>query len=93
MTSRITRLDPLTGLVTRRVLDEAVRTYRAHPQVAEVFTAAQLRAAANLMVASALSGVAGGAVTPRPVGAPVPSDANTGVTQCRDASVRDAYLE
>jgi hypothetical protein len=31
----------------RRVLDEAVRTYRAHPQVAEVFTSAQLRAAPN----------------------------------------------
>ena len=29
----------------QRVLDEAVRTYRAHPQVAAVFTAAQLRAA------------------------------------------------
>ena len=29
----------------RLVLDEAVRTYRAHPQVAEVFTAAQLKAA------------------------------------------------
>ncbi len=31
----------------RRVLDEAVRAYRAHPQVAEVFTSAQLRAAPN----------------------------------------------
>jgi predicted AlkP superfamily pyrophosphatase or phosphodiesterase len=29
----------------RRVLDEAVRSYRAHPQVAAVFTQAELRAA------------------------------------------------
>ncbi|HEX8535218.1 MAG TPA: alkaline phosphatase family protein [Allosphingosinicella sp.] len=31
----------------QRALDEAVRSYRAHPQVAEVFTSAQLRAARN----------------------------------------------
>jgi hypothetical protein len=37
----------LTAAQRQRVLDEAVRTYRAHPQVAEVFTAAQLRAAPN----------------------------------------------
>jgi hypothetical protein len=37
----------LTTAQRQRVLDEAVRTYRAHPQVAEVFTSAQLRAAPN----------------------------------------------
>jgi predicted AlkP superfamily pyrophosphatase or phosphodiesterase len=31
----------------RRVLDEAVRTYRAHPQVAAAFNAAEIRAAPN----------------------------------------------
>jgi predicted AlkP superfamily pyrophosphatase or phosphodiesterase len=36
----------LTAAQRQRALDEAVRTYRAHPQVAEVFTSAQLRAAA-----------------------------------------------
>jgi hypothetical protein len=35
----------LTPAQRGRVLTEAVKTYRAHPQVAEVFTAAQLRAA------------------------------------------------
>jgi hypothetical protein len=35
----------LTAAQRQRVLDEAVKTYRAHHQVAEVFTAAQLRAA------------------------------------------------
>jgi predicted AlkP superfamily pyrophosphatase or phosphodiesterase len=35
----------LSAAQRQRVLDEAVRTYRAHPQVAEVFTSAQLRAA------------------------------------------------
>ncbi len=33
----------LTPAQRQRVLDEAVRSYRTHPQVAEVFTAAQLR--------------------------------------------------
>ena len=37
----------LTVAQRQRALDEAVRTYRAHPQVAEVFTAVQLRAAPN----------------------------------------------
>ena len=37
----------LTAAQRKRVLDEAVRTYRAHPQVAEVFTTSQLRAAPN----------------------------------------------
>ena len=35
----------LTAAQRQRVLDEAVKTYRGHAQVAEVFTAAQLRAA------------------------------------------------
>ncbi len=35
----------LTPAQRQRVLDEALRAYRAHPQVAEVFTAAQLRSA------------------------------------------------
>jgi hypothetical protein len=39
----VSRTLPPTQL--RRVLDEAVRSYRAHPQVAAVFTQAELRAA------------------------------------------------